>query len=212
VQRPYTRLILALTIAFSSWSCAAATAASAHRLAVAEARAGHDEVAVSMLRELTQAHPSERAYRYDLVAVLSWANRHAEANAAALPLQANAALPEYVLAAMARSAREVGELPRSEAAYQALARRKPNDADVQLGWALTLLAAQRPDAADARLSRCLRLAAKNPKVLRDAQSALLARGEMTRALPFEERLRQRTRLRGRCSLRAQRRSSDSAPR
>jgi len=184
----HSKLFLALTVAFTAYALPAHAAPSAYPQAVADARAGRFDAAIPLLEKLVQEHPAEKAYRYDLIAVLSWANRHPQAVEASRDLKLSAQVPDYVLAAIGKSALDTGTTARAEAAYQWLVQRRPRDADAHLGLGLALLAEQKPGLADAQLGQVLRLAAGKPALLQAASAALLARGETLRAAPFQQRL------------------------
>jgi len=110
--------------------------AGAHARAVSAARAGNFNRALPALEQLVRAWPKNLRYRYDLIVVRSWAGQHAEALDAARGLIPKR-LPEYVLAALAHSARMAGNAPLAIDAYNELLRRKPGSADYRQGLALS---------------------------------------------------------------------------
>ena len=188
-RQPFSRTRLASGLAAMALvSCASLAWANPHAQAVSEARAGQYDSALQTLQDLVAQSPRRQDYRHDWIAVLSWAERHDQALAASRTLRLGTATPDYVLAAIGKSALSQGEAARAEQAYGLLAQRRPGSADAALGAGLALLAAGKPAQADAQLRRVLRLAQRTPSVLQSALSALQARGEAQRARPFGERL------------------------
>lgn len=114
-----------------------------HSVAVEAARAGDYATALPMLEALVEAQPKVMKYRYDLIVVRSWAELHNAALYAAkgLPLRR---LPEYVLAAVARSARLAGQRDQSVAAYRELLRRKPRSTEYRQGLDLAMAPSPEP--------------------------------------------------------------------
>jgi biofilm PGA synthesis protein PgaA len=89
-------------------AAAAQSPSEVHVRAVAAARAGRHEEAVSALAALTAEFPQEARYLHDYVVVLGWAGRDAEA-LALLPRVDLGRAPAYVLEGVARSARGTGD-------------------------------------------------------------------------------------------------------
>jgi len=144
-------LVLALALV-AGGACAAPLStgvsdpASVHAHAVSAARAGDFDRALPALEQLVRSRPNALKYRYDLIVVRSWAGKHADALGAARGLVVKR-LPTYVLAALAHSARMVGDAPRAIEAYHALLGRQPDSADYRQGLALaTALASTAPPA------------------------------------------------------------------
>lgn len=169
-------------------SCALPSWADRYAQAIAEARAGQYDSALAALHDLVTQNPRRLDYRHDLIAVLSWAERHDQALSASKGLRLAAATPDYVLAAVGKSALAQNDSGRAVQAYGMLAQRRPRSADAALGTGLALLAAGRPAQADAQLRRMLVLARQDVPMLQAALQALQARGEDQRARPFGERL------------------------
>ena len=143
---PRTSLFLALALANLSYAAPAQDAAStAYEQAIANARAGNLDAALPMLERLVRQQPENLAYRYDWIAVLSWANRHAEALRASYHMLLTPKVPDYVLSAIAKSGLNGGQPGRAEDAYRTLLARHPQDADASRGLAMALQA-QRPAA------------------------------------------------------------------
>lgn len=175
-------------LAALSFIVPAAHAADRYATAIADARAGRYDRALPVLERLAKEQPQRQDYRHDLIAVLSWADRHAEALAASRQLRLDKDTPDYVLAAIGHAALHGQQAKRAVQAYGLLASRKPADADAALGHALALLDDRQPTRADGQLQRVLRLAARKPALLRAAFDALAARADAERARPFELRL------------------------
>ncbi|WP_162277346.1 poly-beta-1,6 N-acetyl-D-glucosamine export porin PgaA [Rhodoferax koreensis] len=188
MQQPYSKLFLALTVAFTVYASPAQAVPSGYQQAVTDARAGRFDSALPVLEKLALENPGQSAYRYDLVAVLSWAGHHALAVAESRDLKLSSQIPDYVLAAIGKSALDAGPASRAEEAYRLLARRQPRKADANLGLALALLAQHQTAEADIQLARVLRLSVNNPALLQSASAALVARDEAGRASPFQQQL------------------------
>jgi biofilm PGA synthesis protein PgaA len=142
---PKSKLFLALAIASLAYGVqAASTPTSAYQQAIDNARAGRFDAALPMLERLVQQNPQSPTYRYDWIAVLSWANRHAEALAASQALGLTAQIPDYVVSAIGKSALHGGQPQRAEAAYRSLLVRHPRDADAAQGLVMALQAQQFP--------------------------------------------------------------------
>jgi biofilm PGA synthesis protein PgaA len=169
-------------------SCVLPSWADRYQDAVAEARAGRYDSALVTLEDLVARHPRRLDYRHDLIAVQSWAERHAQALASSQTLRLGASTPDYVLAAIGKSALGQNDAARAAQAYGLLANRRPGSADAALGAGLALLAASKPAQADAHLRRALRLSQRDVAALQAAVTALQGRGDDVRARPFGERL------------------------
>ncbi|GHC74495.1 poly-beta-1,6 N-acetyl-D-glucosamine export porin PgaA [Pseudorhodoferax aquiterrae] len=156
--------------------------------AISQARAGQYDSALATLQDLLAQNPRRLDVRHDLIAVQSWAERHEEALASSRTLRLGANTPDYVLAAIGKSALSRNEGARAAQAYGLLAQRRPRSADAALGAGLALLADGKPAQADAQLRRTLVLARQDVPMLQSAFAALQARGEGQRARPFGERL------------------------
>ncbi len=185
--RPARRAAAALA-AMAFASCTSLAWADTYGQAIADARAGRYDSALATLQALAAKAPRRLDYRHDLIAVLSWAERHTEALDASRSLRLGATTPDYVLAAIGKSALVRADNTRAEQAYGLLAKRRPRNADAALGRALALLSAGDSQQADAQLRRVLQLAQRDPATLQAAFSALQARSDDRRARPFGERL------------------------
>ncbi|RCW74074.1 poly-beta-1,6 N-acetyl-D-glucosamine export porin PgaA [Pseudorhodoferax soli] len=182
-----TRLQACLTALLLA-SCALPSWADRYGQAIAEARAGKYDSALATLQDLLAQNPRRLDVRHDLIAVQSWAERHEEAMASSRSLRLGTSTPDYVLAAIGKSALSRNDGARAAQAYGLLAQRRPRSADAALGAGLALLADGKPSAADAQLRRALLLARQDVPMLQSALAALQARDEDQRARPFGERL------------------------
>ena len=151
-----------------------------------DARNGRFDDALPSLRALVLREPRELRWRYDLVAVLSWAGRHVEARDAARNLRLGNNTPSYVLAAIGKSALEAGDAARSTQAWSRLLRRQPTNADTLLGVALAQLAGADPKPAGATLQRLMAMAGNNGPQRQVIAEALRARGHADRATAFDD--------------------------
>lgn len=73
----YSNIFVALAVAISAVG-PSAFAKTLHDQAVESARAGRFDSAI-LLQRLVRQQPKRQVYRYDLITVLSWAERHTEA-------------------------------------------------------------------------------------------------------------------------------------
>lgn len=179
---------LVAALSASTPSSAAPTPNERYAKAIADARAGRFDSALPALQRLVREHPSRADYRLDLIVVLSWAERHADALAASRTLKLDADTPDYALAAIGHAALHGQQARRAAQAYGLLVTRKPANADARLGYALALLESHQAARADQQLQLVLRLAERNAGLLRSAFDALAARSEEARAEPFARRL------------------------
>ncbi len=117
---------------------------SARQAAVVLAREGHTEQALQQLSELLAVHPHESAVRFDYAVVAGW-HGDDELAVAAMADQTADALPDYVLAAYARSARNTGRFGLAVDLYAVLAEREGHGHTGLLGGLLSMADAGRLD-------------------------------------------------------------------
>lgn len=134
--------------------------AAQREAAVLQARAGEFDAAITALRGLLQEAPGDRRLRADLVTVLEWAGRPAEAVAAAESLQA-AALPDYALLAWARALRGTGDAAAAVALLEPLLERQKRNPDLGVLYALALSDLDRNAEAAAHLAALRSTAPEN---------------------------------------------------
>ncbi len=120
--------------------------------AVELARAGDLANAAASLQALIAEHPQREALRHDLIVVLFWAGDYPGVLRAATGLNP-ARVPDYVAAAMARSARNAGDLELATRWYREALSAYPASQDLYLGLAMT-----RSEAGAHREARDLLLA------------------------------------------------------
>ncbi len=146
-------LLLGSLLASSGALCASPE--SLHRQAVEAARQGDYANAVDLLRRLVREHPEREGFLHDLAVVLSWSgDEHGAVEL--LPRISPYEAPRYVVAVLARSARNTGLPGISLDFYQALLQRWPDDEEGRIGLALTLASAGEYEAARARIAAFLR--------------------------------------------------------
>lgn len=187
MQRMQTKLMVGVA-ALALASHVGLACAGPYEQAITDARAGRFEEAIGTLGKLAAESPRRQDYRFDLVAVLSWADRHADAMAASRAIRLGAGTPDYVLAAIGKSALVTAEAARAEQAYGVLSQRRPRSANAALGWGLALLGTGKSTQADVQLQRALRLSQRSTVQLQAAFDALQSRGQSQRARPFGKRL------------------------
>lgn len=102
-----------------------------------QARAGHHEAALDTLAALVERHPGQVLYLHDYVTVLGWAERDEEALSRLDAIDMEKA-PEYVLEALAKSARNLKRFPLSIQIYRTAVRRFPERIQSALGLAMSL--------------------------------------------------------------------------
>ena len=124
---------------------------AAREAAVIQARAGRFDASIAALRALLAEAPDDRGLRADLVTVLEWAGRPAEAAAAAGGLDA-ATLPDYALLAWARSLRATGDAAGTAALLEPLLERQSRNPDIGVLYALALSDLDRNAEAAAHLA------------------------------------------------------------
>jgi len=158
LQRRSTALLLTCVLCMAP---APGRAAASERLddareaAVLAARGGDAAAALGRLEALFGAHPDSRALRLDLAVVAAWAGRDARA-AELLASVEPSGLPDYVLEAYAKSARNLKRWDQALELYGHLAERAPGRSEPALARVLVLADADRFDAARAALDAVIR--------------------------------------------------------
>lgn len=170
-------LLIILAVSFQG---RLALANSLHDQAIANARAGRYDSAITVLERLVRKEPENRGFRYDLIAVLSWSERHSEAISVSQNLLLDGTVPDYVLTAVGKSALNTNQTNRALEAYGLLSSRRPLDVDASQGLASAMLAqatwlANRSSVPLPLLSQNTSLSARqelNGQHIRDAQILL----------------------------------------
>jgi biofilm PGA synthesis protein PgaA len=159
--------------------------------ATALARAGRYDEALAILRELRAAAPGDAALLHDETAILGWAERDDAVlvNAASLDPTTT---PVYVLAIVAKAARNLRRFDEAALWYRRTLERAPEHLDAMLGLALT--EADRRDLAAARAALVT-----VPPASADTTSVLLTRayvaqaaGQSLEALRYYEQVLERS--------------------
>lgn len=122
------------------------TEAAIHSRALQSARSGDYRAALADLRHLRQAAPSQQTYLFDLVAVSAWAGLYAEALQHGEGLTP-AALPDYVVRALALAFRHTQQTDPALNLYALLRARHPEQPDPAIGSIQTLIDAGRAEEA-----------------------------------------------------------------
>ena len=152
VSRLSARTFLLAAFAFSlQGSCAFAS--SLHDQAIASARAGRHDSAIAVLERLVRQEPENLVYLYDLIAVLSWSERHSEAIAQSEKLLLDARVPDYVLTAVGNSALNTNQTDRALQAYRLLSSRRPTDTNASQGLARAMQTQANQDAKSSMVHR-----------------------------------------------------------
>ncbi len=122
--------------------------------AVALARAGKYDEALTELNKLKGERPNLVSVDYDIMTILSWAGRQKEAAVRAGSLDLDKS-PAYAREAAAVAYRETGELAKAEALYRGLVAADPKNVDLVEGLALTLVKQGRGKEAAAFVEKTL---------------------------------------------------------
>ncbi|HEX4325501.1 MAG TPA: poly-beta-1,6 N-acetyl-D-glucosamine export porin PgaA, partial [Burkholderiales bacterium] len=159
-----------------------------YRNAIGEARAGKSAAALEELRSLAQRHPERSDLQYDLVVVLGWAGRDAEAMALAGGVDP-AIAPAYVVEGLAGSARRQKNYTLAESLYARSAERFPGRVEPQAGLVLTLADQGRLDEAAKRASELRERYPHNASVLEAYAEVATTRGDYFAALSAYQAMR-----------------------
>lgn len=130
-------LVLACTMASHAAFASDDAGRSLHEEALRLARAGQTDQGASMLKNLVARYPGNRGYLHDYLTVLSWSGRDANVVRQAISLDDTTA-PDYTLAAIAKSARNIREYATAARYYELLLKRKPDNLDAWQGLIYTL--------------------------------------------------------------------------
>jgi biofilm PGA synthesis protein PgaA len=126
----------------------AETADTLYRNAVADARAGRTEQALSVLQSLVERFPQRQDILGDYAVVQGWSGDHAAALGLIDKITLNSA-PSYVIEGLANSARQLKRYDLAESLYREAMARFPERLEAQIGLALTLTDAGKLDDATA---------------------------------------------------------------
>jgi biofilm PGA synthesis protein PgaA len=114
--------------------------------AIAEARAGRYEEALSVLATLRRQYPGERRYLHDYIEVLGWAGRDAEVVALMDEVDVKTS-PFPVLEVLGKSARNQKQYRQSERAYRGILARDTTHMQAGIGLAYALAESGRRESA-----------------------------------------------------------------
>lgn len=114
--------------------------------ALAQARAGQLEPALQQLQSLVERRPEIKRYRYDYLQTLSWADRNHEVMQQAAKID-TATAPAYVLEAIAKAARNLGDYQLAEGFYRQAMNKAPKRLVPKLGIGLLLIDQRRTKPA-----------------------------------------------------------------
>lgn len=107
--------------------------------AVAKARAGSTGAALRLLERAASVAPADPLVKCDMIAVLSWAERHEEAIKEFESLPEGFAPPDYVYPELARSYREASKFDKALKAYTAILEKDDSRTDAAV-MSLSILA------------------------------------------------------------------------
>ena len=137
---PATPWLIIIAFALLIWSVSVKAADPddvKYRQALELAHAGQNEAALPILRRLVEAHPDKRAYLYDYIAVLGWAE-HDDEVLALQPRIDTTQAPAYVIETFGKSARNVRNFPLAVEYYRQAVTKAPDRLQSNLGLALAL--------------------------------------------------------------------------
>ncbi len=117
---------------------------------VSTAKSGRATEALAALRAMVVANPNSVRAAQDRVAVATWADAHEEALVGYAQLRG--AIPAYVSAAAALSARRLGHYEQAEQLYRAVLAAEPNRREAQAGVVLSRLGAE-ASGSDTQVAR-----------------------------------------------------------
>ena len=130
--------VVMLVWAGMNWPVAEAsesdTLVERHAQAIAMAREGELDASLELIEALRAEDPENLQLIYDEIVVLQWADRDDSAVALAAEIDSEIA-PDYVLRAVAKSWRNLGELETSANWYQLALTQSESDVDARIGLA-----------------------------------------------------------------------------
>lgn len=124
----------------------AAFAKSGYKDIMDEARGGHPEQAIPVLRELTDHYPNRLNYRYDYLQVLLWANHDEEVLKQAEALNLEKA-PAYVVETVAKAARNLKKFDRAAELYRLAESKAHKRLPTLIGLGMLMLDTNKTDQA-----------------------------------------------------------------
>ena len=109
-----------------------------YKNALALARAGQLSEALRQFQALVEKHPEKKRYLFDYLETLSWAERNDEVIRQAAKIDIDTA-PVYVLEAIGKAARDLGDYPKAETVYRLATAKAPDRPAAKLGLELLQL-------------------------------------------------------------------------
>ncbi len=118
------------------------------------ARSGDFNRALPLLSNLSREYPRIPRYQYDYLLVLLWAGKNDQVLHLSQQIKTETA-PDYVLATIARAARNTEQFSKAERLYRILLRRRPQQADYMTGLASVLIDQHKTSEARKLLNKLL---------------------------------------------------------
>ncbi|PPD33027.1 MAG: hypothetical protein CTY19_09295 [Methylomonas sp.] len=175
------RKIIAVALLLPAGNTFAKTSDEAlYRQALQQAREGEFVVALPELARLADEHPKRKKYLFDFIQVLSWAERDDEVLTQAEKLDLKRA-PAFVLEAIAKAARNKGQLERASELYGKAAAKTPERLTPQLGLGLVMLDQQQTQAAIVHFEQLGESFPDHPELTQALANALRQDGQIARA-------------------------------
>jgi biofilm PGA synthesis protein PgaA len=151
-----------------------------YRQALQQAREGQFVGALPELERLASEHPNRKKYLYDYLQVLSWANRDDDVLIESEKLDLQRA-PAFVLEAIAKAARNKGQLEKANELYARAAEKTPKRLTPHLGLGLVMLDQKQTQAAISHFEQLSENFPDNPELNQALANALLQDGQTARA-------------------------------
>ncbi len=136
-----------------------------HRHAVTLARQGQIKKALRLLEQEIQHYPQRKQYFYDYLQVLFWDGQYQQVLQQSQPLELTK-LPDFVLQAIALSARNEKRFGKAESCYNILTRRSPRNEHYQTGLAAVLIDQKKFKAAKKIIDPLLRHSPRHLEALK----------------------------------------------
>jgi len=129
--------------------------------AVQEARSGRTKDALALIKEALAESGGDARVLADYIVLLSWGGLHKEAIEAFAQIPQGYDCPEYLLEAVARSQRELGDFEKAEALYQKILDKNPENSNAGFGLMISKIKLRKTDEALQYLEKSRRLLGKN---------------------------------------------------
>ena len=163
-HRFFAYLLLITTIVLGSVTGVhAKTDDELYQTALAQAKDGQFDSALSLLEQLVMSHPENVRYFYDYLAVLGWAEQDQKAIELGEKVNTEQA-PPYILEALGKSARHIKQPELAVRYYRLAVLKAPQRLDANLGLSYALLEAGQGEEALQRLEALAEQYPQNPSV------------------------------------------------